>query len=172
MWPAAATAAPRPRAFPWAMLISAVSVAAVLVGAVSPWARVPTYRAAYGAAANDPSSGVFRVPGLEAPGMIPLVGDGTVILIMASLAGVLILWRLFRPPRSCGFLLLAIFSLLAVVTLIGMVNWANVGNIPQADSRLFFKSSVEVSWGLIVLCLGAWPGVAAAAYQLWADEFR
>ena len=170
MRPAAATAVPRPRAFPKAMLISAVSVAAVLVGAVSPWARVPTYRAAYGDA-TDPS-GVFQVPGLEAPGMIPLVGDGTVILIMAALAGVLILWRLFRPPRSSGFLLLAIFSLLAVATFIGMVNWANVGNIPQADSRLFFKGSVEVSWGLIVLCLGAWPGVAAAAYQLWADEFR
>ena len=152
------------------MLISAVSVAAVLVGAVSPWARVPTYRAAYGDA-KDPS-GVFQVPGLEAPGMIPLVGDGTVILMMAALAGVLILWRLFWPPRSSGFLLLAIFSLLAVATFIGMVNWANVGNIPQADSRLFFKGSVEVSWGLIVLCLGAWPGVAAAAYQLWADEFR
>ena len=171
MRPAAATAAPRPRAFPRAMLISAVSVAAVLVGAVSPWARVPTYRATYGVDANDPSS-VFRVPGLEAPGMIPLVGDGTIILILAALAGVLILWRLFRPPRSCGFLLLAIFSLLAVVTFIGMVNWANVGNIPQSDSRLFFKSSVEVSWGLIVLCLGAWPGVLAAAYQLWADELR
>ena len=151
------------------MLVCAVSVAAVLVGAVSPWARVPTYRAAYGAA--DPAA-VFWVRGLDAPGMIPLVGDGTVILILASLAALLILWRLFWPPRSCGFLLLAIFSLLAVITLIGMVNWANVGNIPQTDSRLFFKSSVEVSWGLVVLCVGVWPGALAAGYQLWADELR
>lgn len=142
-----------------------------MVGAVSPWARVPTYRADYGGAAAD-SAAVFWVRGLDAPGMIPLVGDGTVILILASLAALLILWRLFWPPRSCGFLLLAIFSLLGVITLIGMVNWANVGNIPQTDSRLFFKSSVEVSWGLVVLCVGVWPGALAAGYQLWADELR
>ena len=153
------------------MLVCAVSVAVVLIGAVSPWARVPTYRADYGGAAADPTA-VFWVRGLDAPGMIPLVGDGTVILILASLAALLILWRLFWPPRSCGFLLLAIFSLLAVITLIGMVNWANVGNIPQTDSRLFFKSSVEVSWGLVVLCVGVWPGALAAGYQLWADELR
>ena len=104
--------------------------------------------------------------------MIPLVGDGLFILILAALAGGLILWRLLLPPKSSGFLLLAIFVLLSVSALVGMVNWANVGNIPRTDSRLFFSGSVEVSWGLVVLCVGVWPGVLASAYQLWRDELR
>ena len=163
-------AAPRISAFPPAMVISAVSAALVIVGALGPWARVPTYQAVYGVREGDVA--VFWVRGVEAPGMIPLVGDGMIALIMAALAGVLILWRLIHPPKSSGFILLAIFALLLLAALVGTVNWANVGNIPQTNSRLFFSGSVEVSWGLIVLCLGVWPGVLAAAYQLWQDELR
>ena len=160
----------RPSGFPVAMFISIVSVALVIVGTLSPWAKVPSYQSIYGFASGQ--SDLFWVKGTEAPGMIPLVGDGLFILILAALAGGLILWRLLLPPKSSGFLLLAIFVLLLVSALVGLVNWANVGNIPRADSRLFFSGSVEVSWGLVVLCVGVWPGVLASAYQLWRDELR
>ncbi len=152
------------------MFIAGISVALVMVGAVSPWARVPGYKAIYdrpGAAAD-----VFWVRGTEAPGMIPLVGDGLVILVLAALAAVMVLWRLLRPPKSSGFILLALFILLLLAALVGVVNWANAGNIPRADSRAFFSGSVEVSWGLILLCLSIWPGVLATAYQLWTDELK
>ena len=162
--------ASRPAAFPVSMFIAIASVGLVIFGALGPWARVPTYRHVYGLPGGE--SDIFWVKGTEAPGMIPLVGDGMIALILAAIAGVLILWRLFHPPKSSGFLLLAIFSLLAVSAFVGMVNWANVGNIPRSDSRIFFEGSVEVSWGLIVLCLGVWPGVLASAYQLWRDELR
>ena len=159
-----------PSAFPVSMFIAIVSAALVIVGALSPWAKVPGYRSIYGLVGGE--SDVFLVIGTEAPGMIPLVGDGMIALILASLAGVLILWRLIHPPNSSGFILFAIFLLLLVSALVGVVNWANAGNIPRADSRVFFEGNVEVSWGLIVLCLGAWPGVLAAGYQLWKDELR
>ena len=162
--------AARPRAFPISMFIAIVGVGLVVLGAISPWARVPTYNNIYGRPGGE--SEVFWVIGTEASGMIPLVGDGMVALILAALAGVLILWRLVYPPRSSGFLLLAIFAMLAVCTFVGSVNLANVGNIPRTDSRLFFESSVEVSWGLIVLCVGAWLGLLASGYQLWHDELR
>ncbi len=164
------SSANRPSAFPASMFIAIGSAGLVILGALSPWARVPGYKNTYGMTGGE--SDVFWVVGIEAPGMIPLVGDGMVALIMASLAGVLILWRLVWPPKSSGFILLAIFLLLLVSALIGMVNWANAGNIPQSDSRSFFAGNVEVSWGLIVLCLGVWPGVLASAYQLWSDELR
>ena len=110
--------------------------------------------------------------GLDAPGMVPIFGDGTVVLVMASLAAALILWRMVWPPKSSGFILSGILILLLLSAVIGTVNWAYPGYIPQADSRTFFKSSVEVSWGLVIMCVGLWPGVVAAAYQLWADELR
>ena len=160
----------RPRSFPLAMFVAILGVGLVIYGAISPWARVPTYRNTYGIAGGE--SDVFWIIGTEAPGMIPLVGDGMVALIMVALAGVLILWRLIYPPRSCGFILLSIFALLALSTFIGSVNLANVGNIPRADSRLFFEGSVEVSWGLIVFCAGSWLGLLAAGYQLWRDELQ
>ena len=168
--PPAPLLAGRSSGFPVPMVISIVSVALVIVGALSPWAKVPSYRSVYGYASGQ--SDLFWVKGTEAPGMIPLVGDGLIILILAALAGGLILWRVLLPPKSSGFLLLAIFVLLSVSALVGIVNWANVGNIPRADSKLFFSGSVEVSWGLIVLCVGVWPGVLASAYQLWRDELR
>ncbi len=160
----------RPPAFPVSMFVAALGIGLVIFGAFSPWARVPGYRNIYGMEGGE--SNVFWVIGTEAPGMIPLVGDGMVILILSALSGILVLWRLIHPPRSCGFLLLAIFSLLAVSAIVGSVNLANVGNIPRADSREFFQSSVEVSWGLIVLCAGAWAATAATGYQLWKDELR
>ena len=165
-----ASAVSRPAAFPISMFISIISAALVILGALSPWARVPGYGNTYGLAGGE--SDVSWVMGTAAPGMIPLVGDGMIALIMASLAGVLIIWRLVYPPRSSGFILLSIFLMLLVSGLVGVVNWANAGDIPRADSRVFFEGNVEVSWGLIVLCLGVWPGVLASAYQLWKDELR
>lgn len=141
-----------------------------VAGALGPWARVPTYQASYGRATEG--EGVFWVMGTEAPGMVPLIGDGAVVLIMVSLAAVLILWRLVWPPKSSGFILLGIFTLLTLSAVIGTVNWAYPGYIPQADSRTYFKGNVELSWGLVVMCIGLWPAVVAAAYQLWADELR
>ncbi len=162
--------APRLAALPISMFVCAGSVALAIIGALAPWARVPTYEASYGAGAAE--EGVFWVMGLDAPGMVPIFGDGAVVLFMASLAGLLILWRLVRPPKSSGFILLGILCLLLLSAAIATVNWANPGYIPQADSRTYFRSSVEVSWGIIVVALGLWPGVLAAAYQLWADELR
>ena len=164
-----ATAA-RPMPFPIAMFLALLGVALVIFGTFSPWARVPGYANTYGKPGGE--TDVFWVIGTEAPGMIPLIGDGKIILIMTTLAGLLILWRLVYPPRSCGFLVLAIFALLAVSAFVGSVNFLNVGNIPRADSRLFYTGSVTISWGLIVLCAGAWLGMLAAGYQLWRDELR
>ena len=160
----------RPRAFPISMFVAIVGVGLVIYGAISPWARVPTYSNIYGRPGGETE--IFWVSGTEAPGMIPLVGDGMISLILAALAGVLILWRLVHPPRSCGFLLLAIFAMLAVSAFVGSVNLVNVGNIPRSDSRMFFEGSVEVSWGLIVFCIGSWLGLLASGYQLWWDELR
>ncbi len=157
-------------ALPIPMFICAVSAALALVGALGPWARVPTYEASYGDAAAG--EGVFWVMGLDAPGMVPIFGDGMVVLVMVSLAGLLILWRMIWPPKSSGFILSGIFCLLLLSAVIGTVNWAYPGFIPQADSRTYFKGSVEVSWGLVVMTAGLWPGVLAAAYQLWSDELR
>ena len=162
--------APRITALPVAMLVCCVSVALAIIGALGPWARVPTYEASYGGATAG--EGVFWVMGLEAPGMVPFVGDGAVILVMAAMSAALILWRLIWPPKSSGFILSAILCLLLLSAVIATINWAYPGYIPQADSRTYFKSNVEVSWGLIVLCIGIWPGVIAAAYQLWYDELR
>ena len=164
------TTAPRLNAFPIPMIVCAVSAALAIVGSLGPWARVPTYQASYGAVGEE--EGVFWVMGLDAPGMVPLIGDGMLVLVMASLAGALTLWRLVHPPKSSGFILLAILILLTLSAVIGTVNWAYPGYIPQADSRTYFKGSVEVSWGLVVMAVGLWPGVLASAYQLWADELR
>ena len=162
--------APRLGTLPISMFVCAASAALAIIGSLGPWARVPTYEASYGTAA--PGEGVFWVMGLEAPGMIPVFGDGAVVLVMASLAGILALWRMVWPPKSSGFVLSGILCLLLLSAVIGTFNWAYPGFIPQADSRTFFKGSVEVSWGLIVLTAGLWPGVVAAGYQLWSDELR
>ena len=162
--------APRLGALPISMFVCAGGVALAIIGALGPWARVPTYEAGYGDAAAG--EGVFWVMGLEAPGMVPIFGDGTVVLAMASLAGLLILWRMLWPPKSSGFILSGILCLLLLSAVIGTVNWAYPGYIPEADSRTYFKASVDISWGLVVMCVGLWPGVLAAAYQLWADELR
>lgn len=152
------------------MFVCAGSVALAIIGALGPWARVPTYEASYGEAVAG--EGVFWVVGTDAPGMVPLVGDGMVVLVMASLAAALVLWRMVWPPRSSGFVLSGILCLLLLSAVIGTVNWAYPGFIPQADSRTYFKGSVEVSWGLVIMTAGLWPGVLAAAYQLWSDELR
>ena len=162
--------APRITALPVAMIVCCVSAALAIVGALGPWARVPTYEASYGSAAAG--EGVFRVMGLDAPGMVPIFGDGTVILVMVSISAALILWRMIWPPKSSGFILSSILCLLLLSAVIATVNWAYPGYIPQADSRTYFKNSVEVSWGLMLLSIGIWPGVIAAAYQLWYDELR
>ena len=162
--------APRLAVLPISMIVCALSVAMAIVGAMGPWARVPTYAGGYGDAVEG--EGVFWVMGLDAPGMVPIFGDGTVVLVMVSLAGALVLWRMVRPPKSSGFILSGILCLLLLSAVIATVNWAYPSYIPQADSRTYFKASVEVSWGLVVMCLGLWPGVLAAAYQLWADELR
>ena len=162
--------APRLGVLPLPMFVCAISVALAIIGTLGPWARVPTYKATYGEVAAG--QGVFWVMGLEAPGMVPIFGDGTVVLVMVSLAGALILWRMIRPPKSSGFILSGICCLLLLAAVIGTVNLAYPGFIPQADSRTYFKSSVEVSWGLVVMTAGLWPGVLAAAYQLWSDELR
>lgn len=162
--------APRLAALPVAMLVCCVCTALAIVGALGPWARVPTYEAGYDNAAAG--EGVFWVMGPEAPGMVPIFGDGTVILVMVSLSALLILWRLIWPPKSSGFLLSSVLCLLLLSAVIATVNWAYPGYIPQADSRTYFRSSVEVSWGLVLLCIAIWPAVFAAAYQLWSDELR
>lgn len=164
------SSAPRLGTLPISMFVCAVSVILAIIGALAPWARVPTYEASYGDIAAG--EGVFWVMGTEAPGMVPIFGDGAVVLVMVSLAAALILWRMVWPPKSSGFILSGILCLLLLSAVIGTVNWAYPGYIPQADSRTYFKGSVEVSWGLVVLCAGLWPGVLAAAYQLWADELR
>ena len=162
--------APRLTSLPVAMLVCCACTALAIVGALGPWARVPTYEASYGNASAG--EGVFWVMGPEAPGMVPIFGDGTVILVMVSLSAALILWRLIWPPKSSGFLLSSVLCLLSLSAVIATVNWAYPGYIPQADSRTYFKNSVEVSWGLILLCIAIWPAVFAAAYQLWSDELR
>lgn len=161
---------PRLTSLPVAMLVCCVCTALAIVGALGPWARVPTYEASYGSASAG--EGVSWVMGPEAPGMVPIFGDGTVILVMVSLSAVLVLWRLIWPPKSTGFILSSLLCLLSLSAVIATVNWAYPGYIPQADSRTYFKGSVEVSWGLVLLCIGIWPAVLAAAYQLWSDELR
>lgn len=162
--------APRLTALPISMFVCALGATLAIVGSLGPWARVPTYREGYGDAAAG--EGVFWVMGLGAPGMVPIFGDGAVVLTMVSLAAVLILWRMVLPPKSSGFILSGILCLLLLSAVIGTVNLAYPGYIPEADSRTYFKANVEVSWGLVVMCAGLWPAVLAAAYQLWADELR
>ncbi len=160
----------RPAAFPAAMFAAAVGVGMMVTGSFAPWARVPGYRHIYGRVGGE--TDVLWITGTEAPGMVPLVGDGMVVLALGGLAGALVLWRLLYPPRSSGFLLLAVFTMLALGAFVCSVNLLNVGNIPRSDSRLFFEGSVEPGWGLFVVCAGAWLGLLASGYQLWRDELR
>jgi hypothetical protein len=157
------------RPFSVPLVVALVSAVLVVVGSVGPWARVPGYRNVYSNQAGDVD--VFWMKGVEAPGMIPLVGDGMVSLILGGVAGALVLWRLARPGSS-AFVLLAVFILLLVSGMLGVANWSNAGNIPQRDPAAFFPGDVEVSWGLIMMTLAAWPGVVSSAYQLWKDELQ
>jgi hypothetical protein len=151
------------------LIIAVASAALVVIGSVGPWARVPGYSDVY--SGQDEDVGVFWVKGTEAPGMIPLIGDGMVSLILGGVAGALALWRLVRP-NSSAFVLLAVFILLLVSGMLGVANWGNAENIPRRNPALFFPEDVEVSWGLIMMALAAWPGVASTAYQLWKDELQ
>ena len=151
------------------LLVAVGSAVLIIIGSLGPWARVPGYRAVYGSA--DEGVDVFWVMGTAAPGIIPLVGDGIISLIFGGVAGALALWRLVRPDSS-AFVLLAVFILVLVSGMLGVANWGNAENIPQRDPTSFFPGDVEVSWGLILMTLAAWPGVVSSAYQLWKDELQ
>lgn len=151
------------------LLVALGSAILVIIGSTGPWARVPGYSSVYGNGGGD--FGVFWVQGTEVTGMIPLMGDGMLLLILGSIAGGLILWRRARP-NSSAFLLLTVFILLLVSGTIGAVDWANAETIPRADPTVFFSGDVEVAWGLMMTALAAWPGVASTAYQLWKDELQ
>ncbi|MFQ6027833.1 MAG: hypothetical protein ACE5Q6_10115 [Dehalococcoidia bacterium] len=114
---------------------------------------------------------MFTVYGTSVHGMIPLTGDGMFSAILGSVSGLLILWRLLRPGAS-GFVLFTASVLLLVSGIVGVVNWANVGNVPTPDPDVFFRGDVGLRWGLIMMTLGAWPGVVFTGYQLWKDELQ
>ena len=162
--------AARPRAFPIPMFVAILGVGLVIYGAISPWARVPTYSNIYGRPGGETE--IFWVTGTEAPGMIPLVGDGMISLILAAMAGVLILWRLLYPPRSSGFLLACHFCNVGGQHLCGLGQPGQRGQHSESRLAVVLESSVEVSWGLIVFCIGSWLGLLASGYQLWQDELR
>jgi hypothetical protein len=126
--------------------IAAGGIAAIVVGALGPWATILG----------------FSVAGTE--------GDGTYALVLALVAG-LALWRAWSTA-SKG-MLIACAALGALVLIIGIYDYDHISSASEAadvsedadlESSLAagFAGLVSIGWGLYVVILGAIATIAGA----------
>ncbi len=143
--------------FAAACALLAATLAAV-GSAAGPWASVAGELYAGGQVER------FQVGGL--------VGDGVFTLTLSAASALLILWRVLRG-RASGFLTGLAAVLLLVAAAIGMLNWADVGNMPGVyEPGKYYHADARAAWGLLLTTFGAAAGAAAMAYQVWSDELR
>ncbi len=142
-----------------APLIALAGVGMVIVGsAVGPWANVAGEMHAGGQIER------FQIGGLA--------GDGVFTLSLSAAAALLILWRAARG-RASGFLTGLAVVLLLVSAVIGMLNWADIDNMPGVYvPGKHFHSDARAAWGLATTTCGAAIGAMAMVYQVWKDELR
>lgn len=101
-----------------------------------------------------------------------MVGDGVFTLSLSVAAALLILWRIVRG-RASGFLTGLAVVLLLVSAVTGMLNWADIDNMPGVYvPGKHFHSDARAAWGLVTTTFGAAIGTVAMAYQVWKDELR
>ena len=145
--------------FPPGPLVALAGAGLAIVGsAVGPWADV---------------AGELHVGGqIERFQIDGMVGDGVFTLSLSAAAALLILWRVVRGQAS-GFLTGLAVVLLLVVAVMGMLNWADIDNMPGVYvPGKHFHSDAQAAWGLLTTTFGAAIGTAAMAYQVWKDELR
>ena len=144
---------------PLAAVVSLAAAVLVIVGsAVGPWANVAGELHAGGQIER------FQIHGM--------VGDGVFTLSLSAVAALLILWRVLRG-RASGFLTGLAVVLLLVAAVIGMLNWADIDNMPGVYvPAKHFHSDARAAWGLLTTTFGAAVGAVAMAYQVWNDELR
>ena len=145
--------------FPPAPLVALAGAGLAIAGsAVGPWANV---------------AGELHVSGqIERFQIDGMVGDGVFTLSLSAAAALLILWRVARG-RASGFLTGLAVVLLLVAAVMGMLNWADIDNMPGVYvPGKHFHSDAQAAWGLLTTTFGAAIGAAAMAYQVWRDELR
>ena len=138
-------------------LVAMGMIVLVIIGSIAPWARVS------GEAHIGGEIPAFSINGTDA--------DGIYTLILAVVAGVLVLWRIVRPGLS-GFVLGTASLLLLICSPIGVGNWMLVERIRGPEEVFLFQREVAVAWGLIMVTLASFPALVCAGYQLWDDELR
>ena len=136
-----------------------------VIGSLGPWAQVTTK--AY-------TGGEVRF--LTVPG---IGEDGMFTLVLAALAGGLILLRLLKPNFS-SLALGTAFVLISITALAGLINWLDAATIsgdfsyrelPPA-ARGFVRTDVAVGWGVMVTTLAAIIGVVSTGYNYWIEHVR
>ena len=144
--------------YPLPLLISVIAAVLVIVGSVNSWADVRTE--AY--VGNEIR--ILSVNGTDA--------DGYVTLAAASLALILLIWRLARRHSN----LLALGGSLVLLLISGVLSFTNLmdlsvssgafsaHNLPKLDGA-FLRTQVDLGWGLIVVTAGSWAGLTSVAYQ-------
>ena len=142
-----------------ALLIALSAAGLVVVGsAIGPWASVA------GELYTGGEIERYKVGGM--------VGDGVFTLALSAAAGLVILWRILRG-RASGFLTGLAVVLLLVTTVVGMLNWVDIGNMPGVyQPGKYYHTDARVAWGLLATTFGAAVSTLAMAYQVWNDELR
>ena len=93
-------------------------------------------------------------------------------LALSAAAGLVILWRILRG-RASGFLTGLAVVMLLISTVVGMLNWVDISNMPGVyQPGKYYHTDARVAWGLLATTFGAVVGTAAMAYQVWNDELR
>ena len=101
-----------------------------------------------------------------------MVGDGVFTLSLSAAAGLVVLWRILRG-RASGFLTGLAVVLLLISTVMGMLNWVDLDNMPGVyQPGKYYHTDARVAWGLLATTFGAAVGTVAMAYQVWDDELR
>ena len=142
------------------VLVIALAAAALVVAgsAVGPWASVA------GELYTGGEIERFKVGGM--------VGDGVFTLCQSAAAGLVILWRILRG-RASGFLTGLAVVLLLISTVMGMLNWVDIDNMPGVyEPGKYYHTDARVAWGLLATTFGAAVSTVAMAYQVWNDELR
>ena len=101
-----------------------------------------------------------------------MLGDGVFTLILCSISGLIILWRVLRG-RATGFLTGLAAVLLLISAVIAMLNWVDIDNMPGVyQPGKYYHSAARPAWGLLLTTFAAAAGALAMAYQVWVDELR
>ena len=145
-------------ALPTTYLFGLLTAVLVALGSTRPWSR---------------TSGEFFSGDIEVTYINGTSGDGQVTLAMGILAGVLILWRLWRR-KSSGIFLAAAIVVLGIAGLVGVFNWSEIEKIPgiYRGTEEYFQFGFQPGWGLIVVTVAGFAGTGVLAYQMWTDNFR